>query len=83
MNFCSSENFQAREYKDMMLYRTKKAWMNGPIWAEEMRSLDKRLGKEKRKILLLVDNCPSHIKVELQNVKLEFFMAGATATLQV
>ena len=48
-----------------------------------MKSLDKRLGKQKRKILLLVDNFSGHLKMELQNIDMEFLMAGATATIQV
>ena len=66
-----------------MLYKSKKAWMTSLIWEEEMKKLDRWLGKERRKILLILDNCPSHVKVELQNIQLEFIMKGATASLQV
>ena len=30
-----SVDFQAREYKDMVLYKAKKAWMDAQIWSEE------------------------------------------------
>ena len=63
------------------------AWMIGPIWAEEMRSLGKRQVKEKRKIFLLYYEPGRKLsftqKVEPQNLELEFFMAGAAETLQV
>ena len=46
--------------------------------------LDQKLGKEKRKILLLVDNCSAHKKFpKLVNIELLFIMAGATSFLQV
>ena len=78
-----SEKLQLREYSDMSLYKARKAWMTGRIWSHEMKSLDKQLGKEKRKILLICDNSPSHQVVPLQNVELLFLMPGYTATLQV
>ena len=54
------------------------------IWCSEMKRLDQKLGKEKIKILLLVDNCSAHKKVpQLQNIELLFIMAGATSFLQV
>ena len=54
------------------------------IWCSEMKRLDQKLGKEKRKILLLVDNCSAHKKVpQLQNIELLFIMAWATSFLQV
>ena len=40
------------------------------IWYSEIKKIDQILGKEKRKILLLVDNCSSNKKVpQLQNIE--------------
>ena len=64
-----SDKLQLREYSDMSLYNARKAWMTGRIWSHEIKSIDKQLEKEKRKILLICDNYPSHQVVPLQNVE--------------
>ena len=70
--------------KNTIVNVAKKGWLNNMIWCWEMKRLDQTLGKEKRKILLLVDNCSSHKKVpQLQNIELLFIMPGATSFLQV
>ena len=73
----------ARVFKDHVLYVNAKAWMNFQIWEEEMVRLNQKLGKEKRKILMLSDNVSSHKKLDLNNIEFLFFMPGCTATLQV
>ena len=65
------------------LYTSRKAWMNQNIWAHEMKELNKKLGIENRKILLLLDNCSSHKELQLENIKFLYFLPGATATVQV
>ena len=78
-----TEKLRVREYSDMALYTSKKAWMTGRIWSYELEKLDRQLGKEQRKILLICDNCPSHQVVQLKNIELLFLMPGCTATLQI
>lgn len=38
----------------------KKAWMTSDIFCECILKLDKRMTNERRKIVLIVDNCPAH-----------------------
>ncbi len=39
---------------------TKKAWINGKVWEKFLRQWDLSLRPQNRKILLLMDNAPSH-----------------------
>lgn len=60
----------------------KKAWMTSAIFENYLKSWDSELIKQKRKILLIVDNCPAHPDVKLRNIKLHFFPPNATSVLQ-
>lgn len=61
----------------------KKAWMTASIFTKEIRQWDDSLRKEKRKILLLIDNCPAHPKLHnLTNIKIVFLPANCTSVLQ-
>lgn len=61
----------------------KKAWMTSLIFENYLRNWDRQLKKEHKKILLLVDNCPAHPKVEgLQAIRLEFLPPNTTSVLQ-
>ena len=46
----------------------KKAWMSSSIFEDELRKWDKELSSKNRKILLLVDNCAAHPKLNLTNI---------------
>ena len=85
INVKNSEIFQVlKSEKNTIVYVAKKGWLNNMIWCSEMKKLDQTLGKEKRKILLLVHNCSLHKKVpKLQNIELLFIMPGSTSFLQV
>ena len=64
-------------------FSNKTAWMTGDIFTEWLKELDENLCKKGEKILLFVDNCPSHIvKSELKNVKVEFLPKNTTSMLQ-
>lgn len=57
--------------------------MTADIFESELRSWDKQLARENRRILLLVDNCPAHPHLlDLRNIKLEFFPPNFTSVLQ-
>jgi len=44
-----------------VIYRNnKKAWMLSGIWYEYLRELNTEMEKNKRRIALVTDNCPSH-----------------------
>ncbi|XP_054709229.1 tigger transposable element-derived protein 4-like [Uloborus diversus] len=64
---------------------SRKAWMTGEIFEKWLLDLDKKFGKEKRKIALFVDNCPSHppeVKSKVKNIKLIFLPPNTTSKLQ-
>jgi hypothetical protein len=61
----------------------KRAWMTSEIFITWVRSVDQLMTKRKRKILLFIDNCPAHPKIDdLKSVKLEFFPPNTTSILQ-
>lgn len=61
----------------------KKAWMTSEIFINVLRDWDKELLKAKKKIVLLVDNCPAHPQVEnLCAIKLAFLPPNTTSVLQ-
>ncbi|XP_023228548.1 tigger transposable element-derived protein 4-like [Centruroides sculpturatus] len=61
----------------------KKSWMTSEIFEEEIRKWDKELIGKRKKVLLLVDNCPAHPILEnLKNIKLVFLPPNCTSVLQ-
>ena len=61
----------------------KKAWMTTDIFAKWIKEFDSRMRRQNRKVLLFVDNAPSHPKdIVLTNTKMVFFPANTTAVLQ-
>lgn len=65
----------------------KKAWMNTNLFFEWLRRLDRYIGMESgRKILLLIDNCSAHGKEEtmphLDNVRVLFLPPNTTSKVQ-
>ncbi|QRV93706.1 DDE superfamily endonuclease [Ceratobasidium sp. AG-Ba] len=60
------------------------AWMREKIWNSWLANLNDTMAQQGRKVLLLVDNAPSHIhKPELYpNVRVEFFAPNLTAWIQ-
>lgn len=60
----------------------KKAWMTSHIMEEWLKLVNRKMVRQKRKILLFLDNAPSHLKINLSNIKLQFFPANTTSKLQ-
>lgn len=61
----------------------KKAWMTGEIFGKWFLNLDKKFGKEKRKILLFINNCSAHNTIpQMENVMVIFFPANMTSVVQ-
>jgi hypothetical protein len=57
--------------------------MTSDLFEAELRHWDRELRLQKRKILLLVDNCPTRPVLEkLENIKLVFLPANTTSMLQ-
>ncbi|XP_018318868.1 tigger transposable element-derived protein 4-like [Agrilus planipennis] len=51
----------------------KKAWMTAQIFSDWLIKIDKKMTKEKRKVLLFIDNCPAHNMIPpLNALKIQF-----------
>lgn len=60
-----------------------KVWMTAVLFRQWLQALDKDMKKQKRKIILFIDNCTAHNDVPtLKNVKLEFLPPNTTSKLQ-
>lgn len=60
-----------------------KAWMTSEIFIEYIRKWDEELAETKRKIILLVDNCPAHPNIEhLRYIKIVFMPPNTSSKLQ-
>ena len=64
-----------RVFDEFVLYSNNRAWMTSVIFALEMKRLSKFLKTHfpGEKFCLLVDNCPSHKRAELDNLEIVFF----------
>lgn len=61
----------------------KKAWMTRPIMTDWLLEFDKRMGLQKRKILLFLDNAGSHPKeLNLKNIKTIYLPPNTTSVCQ-
>ena len=65
-------------------YWNSQAWMQTSIWDDYLKKLDKKMCIYNRKILLLVDNAPTHnlLDIELTNVTIHYLPPNTTAYLQ-
>ena len=59
-----------------------KGWMTNDLFSAWLQTLNEKMKKEKRNILLFVDNAPSHKKMELSNISLRFLPPKTTSMLQ-
>lgn len=60
-----------------------KAWMTSKLFEDWLKNLNKKMKKEKRKIVLFIDNCPAHSTIpKMENVKIEFLPPNTTSKLQ-
>ena len=59
---------------------TPKSWMVIDLFQEYLHELNQKMAEEDRKILLLVDNAPSHVMdEELTNIKIKFLPKNTTS----
>lgn len=64
-------------------FSNKRAWITSDIFTKILCGWDAELMKQKRKILLLVDNCSAHPKIDtLKCIELVFFPPNVTSVLQ-
>ena len=61
----------------------KKAWMTSEIFIDWLHKVDKKMTKRKKKIVMIVDNCPAHPNVPgLKSVNLVFLPPNSTSITQ-
>lgn len=54
-------------------FAQNRAWMTGTLFTNWIQQLDRLFGEQKRKIILIIDNCPAHPKdIPTANIKLVF-----------
>ena len=64
-------------------YAQKKSWMDGVLFEEWVRDLSKMFESEKRKVALIIDNCPAHPIIDnLSHIKLVFLPPNTTSVSQ-
>ncbi|XP_071086353.1 tigger transposable element-derived protein 6-like [Haliotis cracherodii] len=63
-------------------YVNKKAWMTSLIFKAWLLNLDRQMRLERRHVILLLDNAPSHATVDTTNVKCHFLPPNTTAHIQ-
>ena len=57
--------------------------MTADLFTEWIRNVDKTMRRQKRQILMVVDNCPAHPNInDLENVKLAFLPPNTTSKTQ-
>ena len=63
-------------------FANKKAWMTSVLFQDWLKILNRQMRSQNRKILLFMDNAPSHPDVKLSNVLVKIFPANTTSKLQ-
>jgi hypothetical protein len=65
-------------------YWNSTAWMQITVWHDYLKKLDTSMHQKNKKILLLVDNAPTHssCNLNLTHVTIEFLLPNTTAHLQ-
>ena len=66
-------------------FSNSKAWMNTEIMSEVLSKLNRRLKRQKRNILIFMDNAPCHpesLQHILSNIKIVFLPKNTTSTTQ-
>ena len=67
----------------VIYHSSKKSWMTSEIWVNIWTKFNKRMIKEKRKVLVFVDNCTAHPKeLTFSNTKFIFLPENSTSCLQ-
>ena len=65
-------------------YSQINAWMNSDIFLKILRKLNSKCRQQKRKILLLVDQCRAHTSdLDFSNILLKYLPVNSTSVLQV
>ncbi len=61
----------------------KKSWMDGLLFEDWVREIDRKFEADKRKVVLIVDNCPAHPQIgDLKAINLVFLPPNTTSHTQ-
>ena len=61
----------------------RKSWMDSILFEEWVRDVNKKIQAQRKKIALIIDNCPAHPIIEnLSHVKLVFLPPNTTSASQ-
>ncbi|XP_054630194.1 tigger transposable element-derived protein 4-like isoform X2 [Dunckerocampus dactyliophorus] len=63
-------------------HANKKAWMTSNLFEMFMRNLNKKMQRQSRKIVMLLDDAPCHPHLQLSNIKLVFVPLNTTSITQ-
>ena len=63
-------------------YHNKKGWMTAVIFEHWLQSWNKLLVNQRRHVLLLIDNAPSHITDEYSNIRVQHLPPNTTSKIQ-
>jgi len=78
--------FQKKTAEQLGFYyrNNKKAWMTGLLFREWLQKFNTHVRTQKRRVLLIVDNAPSHTLGDLQltNIEVLFLPPNATSKIQ-
>lgn len=78
---CFGKTYDPKTYVDY--YSNKSAWMVAAIFEDWLCAFDRKMRRQKRKVILLMDNASSHkISRQLQNVRVHFLPPNTTAHIQ-
>lgn len=85
--FVISKSKYLRAFKNVMKLpvsyeANKKAWMTGTLFEGWLRKLDGDMGMEGRQVAMIIDNCPAHPVIELENIELVFLPPNTTSVTQ-
>lgn len=85
--FCIGKPKKPRCFKNKTIpvtyFSNKNSWMTNTIWNEILSLMDTEMVKEKKKILLFIDNASCHkVTKSLTNIKIEFLPPNTTALIQ-
>ncbi|KAG0440024.1 Tigger transposable element-derived protein 6 [Dictyocoela muelleri] len=80
-NIRSFKNFS--KYFFCRYTHNKNTWMTSAVFNMWLFDINQKFKKERRKILLVLDNCPAHkISVETSHIELIFLSKNTTSKLQ-
>ena len=79
LNLRCFKNFSVQLYVNYKA--NKKAWMTSFLFADFLHSLNAKMKRSKHKVLLIMDNAPSHILPQLSNIKIHFLSPTTTSHL--